>query len=77
MTVSYLIGQLLMAGLIDSSTRVYVRDFDLHVLFQGEHDSFELENFASSRLESFTWEDGTSLYINLVFGEDGGFFEGF
>ncbi len=70
MTVSRLICQLLMAGLIDSSTRVFVRDFDLHVLFQGDHDSVELENFAGSRLESFTWEDGASLYIDLVFGEE-------
>ncbi len=73
MTVSSLIGQLLMAGLIDSSTRVYVRDFDFHVLFQGEHDSVELENFVDSRLDSFTWEDGGSLYIDLVFGEEGEF----
>ena len=47
--------------------------FDFHVLFQGEHDSVELENFSGSRLDSFTWEDGGSLYIDLVFGEEGEF----
>lgn len=73
MIVSLLVDKLFMAGLIDSSTRVYVRDFDLHVLFQGDHDSVELENFADSRLESFTWEDGAILYIDLVFGEEGEF----
>lgn len=74
MIVSLLVDKLFAAGLIDSFTRVCVRDFDLHVLFQGGYDSVELANFADSRLESFTWKDGASLYIDLVFGEEGEFF---
>lgn len=69
MNVSSLVGRLLAGRFIGSSTRIYVRDFDLKCLFQGDYGSADLERFCDCRLDSFSWQDGDELYIDLCFGE--------
>lgn len=52
-------------GLISDSTKVYVRDPDMHVLAYGNWYQDDVLEYQDHVVECFTWQDNNEFFIDL------------
>lgn len=57
--------RIFMSRLINDNTEVYIRSDYFNVITQGKWYNNNIISYLNCRVESFTWEDGNNLYIDI------------
>lgn len=59
------LNKIFVLGLINDNTKIVVRDSEFQVLSCGNWYQNNILDFLNRDLESFTWDDDNSLYVDV------------
>lgn len=59
------VEDILKSSLVNDDTRVYIRDAEFNVITHGSWYQDNILNYLRRDAESFTWESGGRMLINL------------
>ena len=59
------LNKILMLGLINDDTKVWIRDTNMRVLAGGNWYQDNVLDYMHHEVESFTWQDDNNFYVDL------------